>query len=114
MTDPNEQQPGAVAEEVDDDSIRDILRDALEREHSRPPNVLRGVQQKLRKRSGGKFYDDQWSTAKHPPIATYLVTSAIMLAVTLAIWAVLWPLSGEPQKAPPEVAPVHVLPTIRR
>ena len=113
MTDTNE-QPGAVAEEGDDDSLRDILRDALERGPSRAPNVLRGVQQKLFERSGGKFYDDQWSTAKYPPIATYLVTSAIMLAVTLAIWAVLWPLSGKPQKAPPEPAPVHVLPTIRR
>lgn len=73
------------------------------------PDVLRGVQQKLRQRSGGKFYRDRWSTSKHPPVATYLVTSAIMLAVMVAAYAILSPLVGDPTPVRNEPAPVRVV-----
>lgn len=73
------------------------------------PDVLRGVQKKLRQRSGGKFYRDRWSTSKHPPVATYLVTSAIMLAVMATAYAILSPLVGEPTPVRNEPAPVRVV-----
>jgi hypothetical protein len=72
-----------------------------------------GFQRKLRKRSGGKFYADGWSTAKQPPIMTYLITSVIMLAVVALAYVVLQPLSGEPATVPMEPAPVRVLPPVR-
>lgn len=89
-------------------SLPDVVLGAL----AQPPvspDVLPGFQRKVRERSGGKFYGDQWSTSRHPPVATYLVTSALMLAVVLATYIVLAPLSGQPAPAP---APrgVHVIP----
>jgi hypothetical protein len=111
MTDVDE-STSATGNEREDDGLREMIRGALGRDPSRPPDVLRGVQRRIRERSGGRFYGDQWSTAKHPPVATYLVTSAVMLAIVLAIYAVLRPLSGEPQPAPEQPAPVRVLPPI--
>ena len=109
MTDSSEGRQGPV-EEAEDQQMRDMIREALDREPSRPPDVLGGVQKKIRERSGGRFYDDGWSTTRHAPVATYMVTSAVMLAIVLAIYAVLRPLSGDPEPAPPEPAPVRILP----
>ena len=47
--------------------MRDLLRGALDLKKEEPPPdsaFLRGVQKRLRDRSGGKFYADGWSTAK--------------------------------------------------
>ena len=111
MTDTTEaEDPQGPGEEMEDQQMREMIRQALDREPSRPPDVLGGVQKKIRERSGGRFYDDGWSTARHTPVATYMVTSAVMLAIVLAIYAILRPLSGDPQPAPREPAPVRILP----
>ncbi len=76
---------------LDDVDVRDLLRGAL-----RPPpgavapELLGGVQRKLRTRSRGKFYGDGWSTASAPR-STYLVTSAIMLVLILVVAVLLIP-----------------------
>lgn len=76
---------------LDDVDVRDLLRGAL-----RPPpgavapELLGGVQKKLRVRSRGKFYGDGWSTA-HAPRSTYLVTSAIMLLLIFVVAVLLIP-----------------------
>ena len=88
--------------------LAELLREAMP--NATPPvDVLAGVQQRLRERSGGKFYADRWSTERFPPIPTYLVTSAFMLAIVLATYFVLRPLSGEPARSPTP-APVRILP----
>jgi hypothetical protein len=92
----------------DGEGLRHLLRGALGDEPE-TPDVLGGVQRKLRVRSGGKFFSDGWSTERQPPIQTYLVTSLVMLAIVIAIWAVLYPISGEPAVVEPP-APVRVLP----
>lgn len=94
-----------------DDALRSMLRGAL-REEAPPPNVLAGVQKKIRERSRGKFYADGWSTAKHPPFNTYLVTSLLMLAVLVISYALLSPLVGspEPVRNLPAPVPVQLLP----
>jgi hypothetical protein len=74
-----------------------------------PPDVLAGFQKKLRERSGGKFYEDGWSTSRHPPKSTYLITSLIMLAVLGIIYALLAPLSGEPVPVENEPQPVQIV-----
>lgn len=89
-------------------AVRDLLRDALGTPEQ-VPDLTRGVQQKIREQSGGKFYADGWSTMKHPPLNTYLVTSLMMLFVLLVIYALLAPLSGAPVSAPPP-KPIQVLP----
>jgi len=88
-------------------SMRDLLRGALVEPHS-VPDLTQGVQQKIRVRSGGKFYADGWSTARHPPLNTYLISSLLMLFVLCIVYALLAPLSGAPERAKPS-APVQVV-----
>jgi hypothetical protein len=79
---------------LDDVDIRDLLRAALEppkrEDDGLPRDVLRGVQQRIRARSRGKFFADGWSTAASPR-STYLVTSALMLALIAIVFFVLIP-----------------------
>jgi hypothetical protein len=78
----------AVLDEVD---LRDLLRGALAPPPGTvAPNLLHGVQRKLRKRSRGKFYGDGWSTARSPR-STYLVTSLLMLVLIALVFLVLIP-----------------------
>lgn len=106
---------GAFDEEADSE-IRDMLRGALQREEEEapPPDVLRGVQRRLRERSGGKFYADGWSTERHPPISMFLLTSLLMLAIVFIVYAVLNPTAGKPVHVKMAPAPVHVLPPQHR
>jgi len=92
-----------------DESLRSMLRGAL-REEEPPPNVLAGVQKRIRERSKGKFYADGWSTAKHPPLNTYLVTSLLMLAILIISYALLSPLVGSPVPVRNQPVPVQVIP----
>lgn len=92
-----------------DEHMRQLLRGALTRDAEADVSVLRGVQRKIRQRSRGKFYAEGWSTAAHPPIYTYLVTSALMLVVLFVIYAVLVPTAGEPVPVNNEPAPVQVI-----
>ncbi len=98
-----------VPEPEDDGELRSLLRGAFDAEDEAPKSdVLRGVQQRIRKRSRNKFYADGWSTAKHPPVYTYLVTSAIMLAIAVVVYIVLWPVV-EPKDVENEPVPVHIV-----
>jgi hypothetical protein len=92
-----------------EDSLRSMLRGALGEEVA-APNVLAGVQKKIRERSRGKFYADGWSTAKHPPLNTYLVTSLLMLAILGISYALLSPLVGSPEPVRNQPAPIQIIP----
>ena len=107
MTDPGHDLDGKGPAEPED-SVRSLLRGAL-REEGPAPDVLAGVQKKLRERSRGKFYADGWSTAKHPPFNTYLVTSLLMLAVLVISYALLSPLVGSPEPVRNQPAPVQII-----
>lgn len=84
----SEEETDAPLDEVE---MRDVLRRAL-----RPPagavapELLEGVQKKLRTRSRGKFYGDGWSTARSPR-STYLVTSVLMLVLIGFVFLILLP-----------------------
>jgi hypothetical protein len=83
-----DEEAQAVLDEVD---MRDLLRSALAPPPgSVAPDLLQGVQRKLRRRSRGKFYGDGWSTARSPR-STYLFTSALMLVLILFVFLVLIP-----------------------
>ena len=77
-------------------SIRELLRGAMGQDEPAVPDMLRGVQRKIRARSGGKFFADGWSTTRQPPISTFLVTSLFMLAILVLVYLVLSPLAGAP------------------
>jgi len=118
---PTEPTPDPETEQADfdegaDSEIRDMLRGAMQQredEEHPPPDVLRGVQRRLRERSGGKFYADGWSTERHPPISMFLLTSLLMLAIVFIVYAVLSPTQGEPVHVKMAPAPVHILPSQR-
>lgn len=81
----------AAFDEVD---LREMMRQALERPpQGAPPDLLRGVQRRLRTRSRGKFYGDGWSTARAPR-STYLITSLLMLVLLAFVFLVLIPWGG--------------------
>lgn len=83
-------------ESLDSVDLRDALRGALRPPPgSVAPKLLPGVQQRLRVRSGGKFYGDGWSTSESPR-TTYLVTSVLMLLLVLLVFFVLVPWSSSP------------------
>jgi hypothetical protein len=78
----------------DADPSADVLRAILRKAPPPPPprvDVLRGVQERLRVRSRGKFYADGWSTRDEEPRATYLVTALFMLVVAVALYLALSP-----------------------
>ena len=100
-----ESEPG----DPEDAAVKTWLRGALDRDEPPRADVLEGVQRKLSERSGGKFYADLWSTAKQPPILTFLVTAAVMLAIVLATYAILAPLRGKPDVVPTQPEPVQVV-----
>jgi hypothetical protein len=114
MTNGEAREPkAALPGEMTEEELRRLIRGALSSEERPPGDVLRGVQQKIRKRSHGKFYDEGWSTAEHPPIYTYLLTSTLMLVVLFVVYAVLMPTAGEPLPVSNEPAPVQIIPSRR-
>ena len=102
--------PATPATETESEELAAELRSALKAGAAEaPPDVLAGFQKKLRERSGGKFYEDGWSTSRHPPINTYLITSLLMLAILGVIYALLAPLSGEPVPVENTPQPVQII-----
>lgn len=99
------------AQEADGEELTSDLLSALKGGvvASKPPDVLAGFQKKLRERSGGKFYEDGWSTSRHAPTNTYLITSLLMLAVLGIIYALLAPLAGEPVPVDNTPQPVQII-----
>ncbi len=72
---------------LDDDEVRALLRRTMRVDRPPPqPDVLGGVQRKIRQRSAGKFYADGWSTGRSPK-TTYFVTSALYFALVPGGWA---------------------------
>lgn len=51
--------------------------------------LLKNVQQKLRKRSKGKFYGDGWSTSQSK--ISYVLVAAVMLVTIVAVYLALGP-----------------------
>ena len=100
------EDPGAT-------ELKSLLRGALHDDVIASREMLPGVQRKIRQRSRGKFYADGWSTAKHAPISTYLITSLFMLALVAAAYSVLGQLSGDATRTQNIPAPVQVLPPIK-
>jgi hypothetical protein len=91
-----EKKNGATSEDETETPLGEVeMRDVLRRALRPPPGavapeLLEGVQKKLRTRSRGKFYGDGWSTARSPR-STYLVTSVLMLVLIGFVFLILLP-----------------------
>ena len=55
-----------------------------------PPDLLEGVQRKIRHRSKGKFYADGWSTTQSR--ANYALIAIVMLLLVGVVYFVLGPM----------------------
>ena len=75
-------------EEQDEAQVRDLLKRALSHESmsSDAPDLLAGVQRRIRKRSRGKFFADGWSTGQ-ARIGYVLVALVTLLLVLVAYYA---------------------------
>jgi len=112
LTNPNRELnsvPDSEIDAADELQLRKLLIGALDTDQKQSPDVLKGVQRKLRERSGGKFYADGWTTTRFAPISTYLVTSLMMLMFMVFVYFVLHPLSGKPETVRSVPAPVEVI-----
>ena len=68
--------------------VRDLLKRALSNESlgQSTPDLLEGVQRRIRKRSRGKFFADGWSTGQ-ARIGYVLVALVTLLLVLVAYYA---------------------------
>ena len=79
---------------LDDVDVKDLLRAALKPPPARTSVIRRGVQERIRNESRGRFFADGWSRNSAPK-ATFLVTTLLMLLLTLLAWAFLSPVGVE-------------------
>jgi hypothetical protein len=72
--------------------LRALLKRALpSADLSADDEILRGVQEKIRKRSGGKFYGDGWSRMQGKQ--SYLLLALVMLVVLAVGYLLVSPLA---------------------
>jgi hypothetical protein len=80
-----------------DDELSEWMRQTFKQDEVEPAvDVLSGVQQRLRERSGGKFYKDGWSTTRNAPFATYFITALLMFVCVVLIYAIVTPIIPDP------------------
>lgn len=96
MTTEHRNDPGSTDLELNDQDLKALLERALEPERKVEVNVLRRVQNKLREESKGKFFGEGWSTTHYAPVATFLVTSLMIVAVLAITFALLLPIIPDP------------------
>ena len=84
MTEPDQK----VDDEQDDEEVRALVRRALSPEAYKKdvPDLLGGVQRRIRKRSRGKFFADGWSTGQ-ARMGYVLVALVTLLLVVIAYYA---------------------------
>ncbi len=82
--------------DLPDEEFTRLLHDALSKQKPARVDVLAGVQRRLHERSGGKFYRDRWSTSRGPLIATYFITSLMMIAVVVVLYLLLTMMVADP------------------
>jgi len=82
----------AQRDDGQDTAVRDLVKRALSNEDvaKNPPDILRGVQRRLRKRSRGKFFADGWSTMQTR--FGYLLVATITLLLVALAYFVLGPI----------------------
>jgi hypothetical protein len=82
-----EAEEEAFAEDPrDDDAMRALLKRSMSRDAEDAPDLLAGVQRRIRARSRGKFFADGWST-QQARFSYVLVGLLTLLLVALAYFA---------------------------
>jgi hypothetical protein len=80
---PVHEEPTEEADERQAEAMRSLLKRSLARDVENAPDLLAGVQRRIRARSRGKFYADGWSTT-HARMNYVLIGLLTLLLVVLA------------------------------
>jgi hypothetical protein len=89
MTDDDAKAEAADRDSRDDDAMRSLLKRSIEMgapPAPAQPDLLRGVQRKIRQRSKGKFFADGWSTTQSR-VSYALVATLMLLVIAVAYFA---------------------------
>jgi hypothetical protein len=80
------------SDERDEALVRDLLKRTMSREaiHRDAPDLLHGVQRRIRKRSRGKFFGDGWSTGQQR--IGYVLVALVTLLLVAVAYFVLGPM----------------------
>ncbi|MGH7435321.1 MAG: hypothetical protein ACRENE_06580 [Polyangiaceae bacterium] len=79
-------------EPAESPALRALLKRSLSAEALKdPPDLLAGVQKRIRKRSKGKFFADGWSTSQMR--VTYLLIAACTVLLVVLVFLALGPLA---------------------
>ncbi len=82
MTEPREPSE----EESDDELVRRLLKRTLATDVKDAPDLLQGVQRRIRRRSRGKFFADGWSTGQ-ARVGYVLIALVTLVLVAVAYFA---------------------------
>lgn len=82
MTEPREPSE----EESDDELVRSLLKRTLATDVKDAPDLLQGVQRRIRRRSRGKFFADGWSTGQ-ARVGYVLIALVTLVLVAVAYFA---------------------------
>jgi|CZKU01.1.fsa_nt_gi hypothetical protein len=90
-----EAEPAGAHESADDgetdaSAMRALLKRSLARDGENAPDLLAGVQRRIRARSRGKFYNDGWSTIQAR--ANYALIGVVTLLLAVLAYYMLSPM----------------------
>lgn len=74
----------------DERAVRDLLKRSLAGDEENTPDLLAGVQRRIRIRSRGKFFADGWSTTQTR--ASYVLIGITTLLLVVLAYCVLSPI----------------------
>lgn len=91
--DPNEPtEQTEPAEEPESQAMRDLLKRSLSRDAMGvgAPDLLPGIQKRIRRRSSGKFFGDGWSTSQAR--TSYVLVALVTLLLVALVFFALGPM----------------------
>jgi hypothetical protein len=88
----NEGEPALADESADAEgrAMRALLKRSLGRDGENAPDLLAGVQRRIRARSRGKFFNDGWSTTQAR--ANYALIGVLTLLLAVLAYYMLSPM----------------------
>jgi hypothetical protein len=88
MTEPDEPKDEQRDDEGDDELVRNLLKRTMATDvvAKNAPDLLHGVQRRIRRRSRGKFFADGWSTGQ-AKVGYVLIALVTLVLVALAYFA---------------------------
>lgn len=102
-------EASAPAEEQrESDPTARLLRRALETPPPPHKSFLPSIQERIRRRTRGRYFRDRWSRSRDP-IPLLMVLALIVLILAAAVFLVLQPLMGEAESVKMPDAPVDPL-----